>query len=130
LTARTFSLTAALLLALAPASAEASRKLSITGLEVPATAQREEPIPITAGIRNAGDEPARATVRPYLVEEFGQMRIGGRKVSVPAGSETEVALAPVIQDEVDAGDYEIAVCVRRVNKRGATRCRSAPITVD
>jgi hypothetical protein len=130
LIARAAGLTAILLLALAPASAEASRKLSIASLDVPAATRTEDPIPIAGTIRNAGDERARVTIRPFLVEQFGEMRIGGRKLSLAAGSTTEFSLAPIVHDEVAAGDYEIAVCVRRLNGHGPARCRSAPITVE
>ena len=128
---RRASLIAICLLALASASAEASRKLSITSLTVPPTVQAGERLEISGTVRNAGDEQARVTVRAYLVETVGQLRLtGGKKVPVGAGRESSFALSPEIHDDTDAGEYEIAVCVRRVNKRGPTSCSSSPLTVE
>ena len=129
LNARVVSLIATLLLALAPASAEASRKLSIADLAVPAKAEAGEPLPISGTLRNAGDERARATVRPYLQDAVGQLRIGGRKMAVAAGAALDFSLAPVIPNGVPDGDYVIAVCARRLNGRGPENCASAPLTV-
>ena len=119
------------LLALAPASAEASRKLSVTSLTVPPAVRAGERLEISGAVRNDGDEQARVTVRAYLVETVGQLRLtGGKKVPVGPGRTSAFALSPEIDDDTAAGEYEIAVCVRRVNKRGPTRCRNAPLTVE
>ena len=127
--ARAAGLIAILLLALAPATAGASRKLSIAELSVPPTGQAGERLPISGTLRNAGDEQARATVRAYLQRSVGQLRVGGRKVPIGAGREAQFSLNPELPD-APAGDYEIAVCTRRVNKHGPTRCSTAPLTID
>jgi hypothetical protein len=127
--ARIVSLIAILLFALAPASAEASRKLSIAALEVPATGHAGEPLPISGTVRNSGDERARTTVRAYLQDTLGQLRIGGRRLPVSAGAERDFSLSPALPNGVPDGDYEISVCARRLNRRGPANCSSAPLTV-
>lgn len=127
--ARTAGLIAVALLALAPASAGASRKLSIPELSVPPTGQAGDPLPISGTLRNAGDEQARATVRVYLQDAVGQLRIVGRTVPIGAGREVQFSLNPELPD-APSGDYEIAVCARRLNKHGPTRCTAAPLTIE
>ncbi len=127
---RTLCLIAICVLALAPAFAEASRKLSVSGLEVPTTGQAGEPLAVSGAVRNAGDEKARATVRVYLQDGPGQLRLGGRKVGVGPGDEREFSLSPALPTGSPDGEYEIAVCARRVNKRGPVHCRSAPLTIE
>ena len=111
--ARAAGLIAILLLALAPATAGASRKLSIAELSVPPTGQAGERLPISGTLRNAGD---------VLPNEEDQTHSG-------AGREAQFSLNPELPD-APAGDYEIAVCTRRVNKHGPTRCSTAPLTID
>jgi len=129
LNARTASLIAIFLLALAPASAEASRKLSVTKLEVPKSVQAGDTVGISAAVRNAGSEQARVTVRPWLQRTVGQERLGGRKVKVGAGSTLDFTLSPKIPSDTPADDYHLAICVQRVNKHGPLRCAVAPITI-
>ncbi len=120
---------ALLLPALAPPPADASRKLSVPTLAVPPSASAGEAVPISGAVRNAGDERARATVRAYLQDTVGQLRLGGRRVKVGAHGNREFSLAPELPDGVPDGDYTIAVCVRRLNKRGPERCAAAPLTI-
>ena len=127
--ARVVSLIAILLLGLAPVFAEASRKLSIADLTVPATGQEGEPLPISGTVRNSGDERARTTVRVYLQDTVGQLRIGGRRMGVAAGAERDFALSPALPQGVPDGEYEISVCARRLNRRGPADCSTAPLTV-
>jgi hypothetical protein len=110
--------------------AEASRKLSITDLKVPPTAQAGDTVGISGAVRNAGDEQARVTVRPYLLRTVGQRRLGGRKLTLGAGRTLEFTLSPKISSDTPADDYEIEVCVERLNKQGPVRCRSAPLTIE
>ena len=127
--ARATGLIAILLLALAPATAGASRKLSIAELNVPPTGEAGEALVISGMVANGGDEQARATIRAYLLDDFGQLRIGGRKVGIAAGREAAFSLNPELPD-APSGDYEIAVCARRVNKHGPTHCSTAPLTIE
>jgi hypothetical protein len=120
---------AALVPALAPAPADASRRLSVTALAVQPTASAGDPVPISGTARNAGDERARVTVRAYLRDTVGQLRLGGRRLKVGPGAKREFSLAPELPDGVPDGDYEVAVCAQRLNKRGPERCASAPLTV-
>ncbi len=123
--------TAAVLLpALAAPPADASRKLSVATLEVPPTGQAGEKLAIAGTVSNSGDEKARTTVRAYLRDTVGQLRLGGRRVGIAAGSEAEFSLAPPLPDGAPDGDYEIAVCVQRRNRRGPTRCATSPLTIE
>ncbi len=126
--ARTVSLIAVLLLALAPVSAEASRKLSVSSLDVPATGQRGAPLEISGRVRNGGDEKARATVRAYLADTLGQIRIGGRQLGWAQIVSASSRSSPALPEGTPDGDYEIVVCARRLNRDGAVRCRSAPLS--
>ena len=128
--ARAAGLIAIFLLALAPVFAEASRKLSVADLVVPPTGQRDTPLAISGTVANAGDEGARATVRAYLKDTVGQLRIGGRRVAIGAGGESEFSMSPSLPDGTPDGEYEIVVCAQRLNKSGTPRCRSAPLTID
>jgi hypothetical protein len=128
--ARAAGLIAVFLLALAPALAEASRKLSVSSLDVPATAQAGQPLEISGTLNNSGDQKARATVRAYLKDTVGQSRLGGRKLGVGAGRNRKFSLSPLLPLGVPDGDYEILACARRLNKDGPVHCRSAPLTVE
>jgi hypothetical protein len=130
LNARAAGLIVTLMLALAPAPAEASRRLSIATLEVPPSGQPGAPLEISGTVRNAGNDQARATVRAYLQDTFGQLRIGGRQLAVGPGRERKFSLSPALPTGVSDGDYEISVCARRLNRRGPTRCRSAPLKIE
>ena len=120
----------ALTAAFAVPPAEAKRKLTVTALQVPATGQAGEPLAISGTVRNAGDERARATVRAYLVETVGQLRLGGRKLGLRPGKQRGFEMSPALPNGADDGEYEVAVCVRRVNKHGPERCRAAPLTIE
>jgi hypothetical protein len=80
-------------------------------------------------VRNAGNERARVTVRPYLQRTVGQLRMGGRKLAIEAGRTLEFTLSPKISSDTPADDYDVAVCVQRLNKKGPVRCESAPIAI-
>jgi hypothetical protein len=121
---------ATLLPAIAAPPADASRKLSVTTLAVQPTSSAGEPVAISGAVRNAGDERARMTVRAYLRDTVGQLRLGGRRLKVGAGAEREFSFAPELPDGTPDGDYQVAVCVRRLNKRGPERCASAPLTIQ
>ncbi len=128
--ARAAGLIAIFLLALAPAFAEASRKLSVTDLVVPPSVQAGDHVGISASVRNAGDEQARVAVRPYLQRTVGQRRVGGRKLRIGPGRTVDFTLSPLIPGDTPGDDYTIAICVQRLNKNGPERCRSAPLTVE
>jgi hypothetical protein len=96
---------------------------------VPSSVQAGDEVGIAGAARNAGNEQARVTVRPYLLRNVGQRRLGGRKLTVGAGDTLDFTLSPEISSDTPADDYAIAVCVQRVNKKGPERCKTAPITV-
>ena len=128
--ARAAGLIAIFMLALAPVVAEASRKLSISDLAVPRTGHAGEPLAVSGTVGNSGDQKARATVRVYVKDTVGQMRIGGRKFGLAAGGHRAFSMSPVLPDTTPEGDYQVVVCAQRVNNSGTPRCRTAPLTID
>ena len=131
MTARTAGLVAIFALALVPAAAEASRKLTLADLVVPGTAQQDAPLEISGTVVNTGDEQATATVRAYVRDTVGQMRIGGgRRVQLGPGREHRFSMSPKLPDTTPEGEYELVICAHRLNKSGTPYCQSSPLTVD
>ena len=115
---------AALLLSATPA--EASRKLSVAGLDAADAVAPGQALDITGSVLNSGDHRARALVRV----EVGDSRLGATRLRVGAGRERAFAIAGQLPADLAAARYELTACARRVNGRGGDRCRSVPLTVE
>ena len=117
--------TALVALAAAP-PAEASRKLSVAGLDAADAAAPGEVMDVTGSVFNSGDHRARARVRV----EVAAVRLGATRLKVPAGRERAFSVTVQLPADLAGIRHEIAACARRVNGRGGERCRSVPLSVQ
>ncbi len=127
---RTVSLIATLLLALAPAAAEASRKLKISSLEAPSTAKASETIEVSGAAGNAGTRRARGTVRVRFDAVGTEQLLGADPVRVRTDRVTPFSVVAQLPSTVPAGQHRIRACIRRHGHRGRERCRGAPLTIE
>ena len=110
----------------AAAPADASRKLSVSGLDTPASAKPGDALQISGTVRNASDRRARVAVRARA----GASQLGGARLKVGPGRKKPFAIASQLPADAGIGPGEITVCAKRVNRRGGEHCRSAPLTIE
>ncbi len=128
--ARAVGLIAALLLALAPAAAEASRKLKVSSLDAPSTAKAAETIEVSGTVGNAGNQRARSNVRVRFDAAGTEQLLGADGVRVRPGKVGRFSVAASLPSTVAAGQHLIRACVKRHGRRGRERCKDAPLTIE
>jgi len=119
---------AAVLLVAAPA--EASRKLKVGSLDVPAAAKPAEAIQVSGTVGNAGNRRASTTVRVWLDASGTGTLLGAERVRVLTSHVAPFSVSATLPADVVPGPHRIFACVRRHGHRGGSRCKGAPLAVE